>query len=211
MKADVKRSPQGAEKEALEWATEFFRNCKYELKRRNKLETLMSVLDPFLDCYDSPLSKHRTLAEKELASVVEEARKGDAGALELTCNFAGVLIANNKPLPEDLRDFIFEFLCEPSFYLTHRKPGRRSIDQVRRNIRIWAATEHIIRTWNFKATRGREQKMRASATSIVREALETGAGECLGEDAVVDAWKACRSLDDLDLDGVLTSRRREIS
>jgi hypothetical protein len=206
MKADAKRSPQGAEKEALEWATEFFRNCKHEVKPRNKCEALMSVFNPLFDRYDSPLSRHRTLAEKELASLVEKAREGDAGALELTCNFAGVLIANNKPLPEDLRDFTSEFLFDTIAFLKQRKPGRRSIDQVRRNIRIWAATEHIIRTWNFKATRGRAQTRRASATSIVREALEKGAGECLGEDAVVDAWKACRKTRLMP-----SSPRREIS
>jgi hypothetical protein len=129
MKADAK-SP--AQKEALDWAVEFFRNCKDELNG-DKWQAFVWVLYNFLDCYDSPL---RWIAEKELASQVEEARKGDAGALELICYFAGIRIANNEPLPEDVRDFIFEFLCEPNSYLKRRKPGRRSINYVRRNVRI---------------------------------------------------------------------------
>jgi hypothetical protein len=206
MKADAKSL---AEQEALQWAIEFFRDRKDELKgdRRRAIEYFRDAL---LDEYNDPL--HRTQAEKELASKVEWAREGDDVAFQLICNFAGTLIANNEPLPESVRDFISEFLSGPDFYLKRRKPGPNLADLACRDFNIWAATEHIVRTWNFKATRGREQKIRASATSIVREALEKGAGVSLGEDAVIDAWKALRSLDEDDLEAALSGPpRREIS
>jgi hypothetical protein len=202
MKADAK-SP--AEKEALEWAIEFFRGRKDDLKsdRRRAIEYFRDWL---LDDYDDPL--HRTQAEESLVSHVEMAREGDDAAFQLICNFAGIRIANNKPLPENVRDFISEFLSGPDFYLKRRKPGPNLADLVFRDFNIWAATEHIVRTWNFKATRGREQKIRASATSIVREALEKGAGVSLGEDAVIDAWKALRSFGEDELESALSGPPR---
>jgi hypothetical protein len=73
-----------------------------------------------------------------------------------------------------------------------RRPGQSKLDLQSRNVSIWAAVEHIVRTWKIPTTRNQATE-NACATSIVREALEKGAGVKLKEAAVVKVWRNMRS------------------
>jgi hypothetical protein len=217
MKADVRTE---AEKDALQWAVDYFRRCAADLKPgRHGMEEAARGL---LLNYD----RNRADAEKEISDSLLAAWLGHKEASQYMREFAAVLMERERDraaelpgnlfhfvLPENLAHFVVEFLRNPDKprltrddsdpeylawedrlrLLITRKPGPRSGDMTSRNVTIWAAMEHIVKTWKFPATRNEATKgKRASAASIVREALKKGAGVHLSEAAVVKAWNKMR-------------------
>ena len=162
--------------------------------------------------YHSPLAGNQAQAEEDIKHGVEYAWLGNQEASQYMREFAAALMERGDPLPDGLHHFVVEFLRNPNKprwpnkyddekYLAFvdevrsliaRKPGQGSNDLNPRNTCIWAAIEHIVRTWKFPATRNRATTRSASATSIVREAIEKGARLHLTEDAVVKVWRKMR-------------------
>jgi hypothetical protein len=211
MKADTERSPQRAEKEALQWAIEYFRKNADEMTPEGSRR--WALHDMLLGClmrYNDP--RERTEMEKEIDETVDLAWLGSQEHSRYARGFAAALMERGDPLPGKLHHFIVEFLRNPEKpqipphaggeefdalidrVRSHmaRKPGQRAIDLQPRNVSIWAAVEHIVRTWKIPPTRNEATK-NACATSIVREALEKGAGVKLKEAAVVKVWRKMRS------------------
>jgi hypothetical protein len=205
-------SPDDREKEALKWAIEYFRKSADEMTPEGSRRwALHDMLVGLLFLYDSQLPSNRAAAEEDIKHYVEYAWLGNQEASQHMRELAAVLMERGDPLPDGLHHFIVEFLRNPnkprwpsnvdekylSFVdevrsLIARKPGQGSSDLAPRNVTIWAAVEHIVRTWKFPATRNRATTRRASATSIVREAIEKGARLHLIEAAVVKAWRKMR-------------------
>jgi hypothetical protein len=172
----------------------------------------------FLLLYDSKLPDHWAQAEKDIDECTFKAWMGFQEDSQYVREIAAALMERGDPLPERLRYFVEAFLRNPNkpnlsatYIASHdrayiawldglrayiaRRPGRGSSDLVSRNIGIWAAMEHIVKTWKFPATRNEATKdkgKRASAASIVREAIKKGAGVHLSEAAVVKAWNKMR-------------------
>jgi hypothetical protein len=215
MKADAK-TPADREKEALQWAVDHFRNCAADMKPEGSARHAMEdALRGLIWLYDSPIPEKRAAAEEDIKASVKYAWLGNAEDSQYMRELAAMLMERGDQLPEALHNFIVEFLRNPNKpklpfgntderfrawldeirSLIARKPGPSSGVLVSRNIEIWAAMEHIVKTWNIPATRNqatKEKGKRASAASIVREAIEKGADVHLSEAAVVKAWKKMR-------------------
>ena len=172
MKADAQSS---AEKEALEWAIDFFRNCKDDLKGDgSKRAGRELVLQMLIDSWDNS-DAH--------ATKLIEALQGSPRLPE----FAAALIERGDPLPGPLRDFIAAFLREPNKHLKRHR-GSKPIDKFWRDMNIAAAVTFIAGKWGISETRRRNQKSgRSCAASIVKDALATAASIHLSEDKVVKA------------------------
>jgi hypothetical protein len=185
MKADVKPADE-REKEALKWAMNFFRISSADLRRGANFKREQEVrLKWALEVYDMELNAAKTVLSDLIAHDIKFAREGHPGALRHLCSLAAALLKRSDPLPEALRDFIVEFLQNPN---KKTKQPERFYDLLDRDERIGLAIVAIRKTWNFKATRNAATEG-ASAASIVREALERGAGIPLGEKAVNKIWE----------------------
>src|SRR5262245_29003262 len=112
MKADVQSA---AEKEALEWATEFFRKRADEMDPENSaLRGRVDRLSGLLFLYDKPLPGHKAQAEEDIQHFLFHALMGRKEAAQHMRDFAADLIARGDPLPNNgLRGFIVDFLCHP--------------------------------------------------------------------------------------------------
>jgi hypothetical protein len=166
--------------------------------------------------YDSSLPKQRADAKADIIEFLIAAWYGHPESSQYMRMFAAALMERGDPLPDVVLGFIVEFLRNPDkpkwpTYMLEaardargesfidevrsrlaRKPGKHSSNFVTRNIFIWAAIEHIVKTWKFAATRNEATKGRASAASIVREAIKQGAGIHLSEASVVKVWNKMR-------------------
>src|SRR5262245_1878851 len=114
MKADVK--PDVREKAALEWATEFLRNCAPNLKRGSMFHLEGKLrLERVLELYNSKEAKDYCLgvAHRFIAYDIKFAREGHPEALRHICLLAAVLLERGDPLPEPLGKFIAEYLRNP--------------------------------------------------------------------------------------------------
>ena len=124
------------------------------------------------------------------ADYVEIARKGSKLGTKVTLELAAALIERGETLRGPLREFIVEFLRNPKE--PRRGAGRRaSSDLTSRNMWIRYLITTILFRSKFPATRNeatKEGTRRPSASSIVRDALETGAGIHLTEAAINKIW-----------------------
>jgi hypothetical protein len=183
MKADVQPSVS-AEKEALQYATDYFRRYADGLKRNASLfnESFVSLL------LELPSSKLVHPPEYALSLCIESAPQQPRATVVL-CKLAAGLMEREDPLPSKLQKFIVEFLRNPS---TGAKRGRGpdKLALRSRNDLIGFAINRIATTWKFPPTRNDASKgKRACAASIVREALASSAGIPLKEAAINDIWK----------------------
>jgi hypothetical protein len=188
-----------AEQKALEWATDFFRNCASAMtaegSKRRTTEFGVSVL---IRGYDFDAQKSPQELDSIAARLVNKLRGSD-----LLPQFVAALLERGDKLPEPLQDFVIGFLRDARKSLTE-KPGRKKSTLVVRNINIGVAVGYVSARWKFSATRNREQKVsRPCGASIVRAALAVGAGIHLSEDDIVKAWdrfrRGMRAHDEIDL------------
>jgi len=120
-----------------------------------------------------------------IAYDIKFAREGHPEALRHICLLAAVLLERGDPLPEPLGTFIAEYLRNP----IKPKPRERYRELVVRAELIGLSIMTITHDWGFRATRNIEATERASAASIVRQALKKGAGVSLGEKAINKIWE----------------------
>jgi len=175
-----------AERQALQWAIQFFRDCAGELKpegskRHLEKSTITDVLLAVYYVHDyTPEERSKIYLE-----LVELARHRPERMQNLV-QFAATVIERGEPLPKELRGPVAELLRNPPRLKSKPGPGRW--DLARRDVLIFRAIGHVRETWKFELRRnqvpGRRVKQRPSAASIVRDALEVGAGLSLSEAAV---------------------------
>ena len=187
MKADV-RPAADREREALQWAINYFRDCAADLKpdgSRRKFNELNKQLQ--MDWVDSgPENLHG-----ELTVYMDELRRGKDRGLDLF-DLAATLIERGDPLPVPLRAFVADVLRNPK---THRRrPGRKASALDWRNSLITSAVCEIVLRWNLRVTRNPGTTERASAASIVQQAMVEGANYRLGEGDINKICKTCGKL-----------------
>jgi hypothetical protein len=183
MKTDV-QSPADREKEALQWATEFFReyskpgseSAASEDYITNHLLALHYGATPGLTINAPPEQREASILE--ICQGAQATR--DKTLIRGLCRFAGNLLIRGEQLSGPICLFAADFLANPDQW----KPSRsKSHGQLYRNLLIRIAVQTICDRWKFDETRyeGAEHQ---SAASIVREALEKGAGIKLTEKAI---------------------------
>jgi hypothetical protein len=169
MKADVQ--PR-AEKEALEWAIEYFRTRILHLTAAGGGKFAMKAILGNMP----PERREGTL------SVLAERFDvlGDLAAAEILGAVAAMEIAAGRPLIGTLRSFALGRMLHPlekfnransKWEEIKSKPGPSKFDQIARNSYICLAIEHIVDKWGIAATRNPGTN-KHSAASIVRDALE---------------------------------------
>jgi hypothetical protein len=175
-----------AERQALQWAIQFFRDRAGELKlkgsKRRLEEPEMTVLLLAAHYVYDYTPEERSKIYLEL---VDGARNRPERMQNLV-QFAATLIERGEPLPKELRGPVAELLRNPPRLKSKPGPGRW--DLAGRDILIFRAIFHVSETWKFELRRnqvpGRRIERRPCAASIVRDALEVGVGLALSEAAV---------------------------
>jgi hypothetical protein len=180
MKADARPTD---EKEALKWAIDHFSRHRDDLNRRPPAGMPPGSVDACVVAY---LAAYREgdLEFCNMTDLVADARE-DEMSFEILVELTAKLIEAGSPLSETLREFVVGFLRNPM--KVKRRPGPSRLDFQYRDRVIEGAVWHIRDTWKFPATRN-EATERASAASVVRDALEAGAGVNLTEKAVNKIW-----------------------
>jgi hypothetical protein len=178
------------EREALQWAINYFRNCAADLKpdgsQRKFNESTKQMWEDLAD--EGPEALHR-----ELAAYMDELRRGKDYSFELFY-LAATLIERGDPLPVPLRPYIADFLRNPKMQ-TKRRVGRKASALEWRNSYMEDALSQIVLRWNLPATRNPATTERASAASIVQQAMVEGANYRLSESGIN---KMCGGLTDMD-------------
>jgi hypothetical protein len=176
---------QSHEKEALQWAIEYFKghadygSLRPGGRQKEELDNMLRLARQGL-LFDS---------DEQVRDYIELATAGDNSAktllLETVARYA------DWGLPPDywgpLRDYAIKFLRNPE--PSKKRPGRKRSELRQRDNAIFYAAWRINRQWGFSPTRNVLTRNRPSATSIVKEALEEVAVN-LSEDDVVKIWRA---------------------
>jgi hypothetical protein len=109
MKADVQSQ---AEKEALEWATNFFRNCAEELRPKGSKRVAMEFgLGMLLNMYDYEMKNRPEQLDQTMVRLINRLKGSD-----LLPQFVVVLMEEGVPLPAPLRLYAAAFLHEPDTF-----------------------------------------------------------------------------------------------
>jgi hypothetical protein len=185
-----------AEKEALEYATEVFR-LGYSVASRLTRANLVAF--DMIECL--PPNDRDAAIDTQVSRALF---RGDADAVEVLRVLSARRISTGVDLSAPLRLFVEYFLLEPHTKWRvdgegnmvrvgkiKSKPGPAQGINTGRDYMIWMAIAGIVLRWGLPATRNpasREAARRASAASIVRDALEKGANIHMGEDAVNKIW-----------------------
>jgi hypothetical protein len=180
----VKADAQSVEQEALQWATDWFRDCAGTLSVEGSRRFLAaSAVNSFLEAYDRAKdggADDKITVEDYLYELQEEQFTPD-----LRCAAAAALLERNEHLPTSLREFVVDFLRNPK---VKRKAGR-DFNVLRHRNKLIAETIQIIaERWKFHPTRN-DATEGASAASIVRDALAAGAELHLTEAAINKIWR----------------------
>ncbi|HEY6700523.1 MAG TPA: hypothetical protein VI137_06850 [Pseudolabrys sp.] len=192
MKADVKSVAQ-REKEALEWAINYFRDedCAADLEPADDVEVvaLLMARGDYPERFDQFISGVISRAFGKRGPVRWDPRS----TARSLCQLASTLMSKGDPLPKPLEDFIIDFLDDPNLENFPSASGRKKRPNTFRDLRIVRAINHIVGTWKFRATRARRKDPAKglSAASIVKDALEKS-GLHLTEDAVNKIWNGVK-------------------
>ena len=154
MKADV-RPAADREREALQWAINYFRNCAADLKpdgsqrKFNELTTQM-----WMDYADEGI------LHRELAPYMDDLRRGKDCSFELFY-LAAALVERGDPLPAPLRSYIADFLRNPKMKMK-RRPCRKASALEWRNGLMRDVLYQIVLRWNLpqRAIRRRPNALR---------------------------------------------------
>jgi hypothetical protein len=193
MKADV-RPLQSAENRALKWAISFFLDHADALTADGGKASRVRII-----ANASPEEREKSV--RRIANLA--LFYGDLYAIDILRELAAECIAEGKPLTGSLQTFTCLFLKHPfrkwrptgkSVTVGEKiksRPGPRERDLSIRNIIITVVIESIAKEWGFAPTRNTASKdtdVRASAASIVRDALERAVNINLTEAAVNKIW-----------------------
>src|SRR6202035_2162757 len=138
MKAKFARSSKEREKDALEWATNYFRKYAANLTSEGS-KSLRKYWSVFF------FTEMRDNQPQRLDGYANAANPILAGDLH---EFAATLIERGEPLPESWRHRIAEFLRTPSKYQTTKR-GPNGGDLAMRDITIAGKIREIVDKWNF--------------------------------------------------------------
>lgn len=180
MKVDAHPSAS-AENEALEWATEFF---------RERTDDLFKVIGVSKEVTEEHFLFAHQMSLEGYIGYIDKVLREEQNTLAV-CRAAATLIERGERLSKPLGDFVAAFLRDPKKMMTARR-GRKRYALADRDWTIGEAIDHIVGTWKILATRKASSTKRPSATSIVKEALEKGAGLHLSEAEVVTVWNNWR-------------------
>jgi hypothetical protein len=186
MKADA---PRSAEQEALEWAVNKFRWWRDLLTPEGSRQKWHAIQDSRIpSAYEYLMKLGRPEKALELLTFfVVRACEGDGESIRELRILAAALIERGETLPDELRDFIVEYLREPKPE-KKRTPGPARYMEPR-DLQIFSTIFQIVDKWKIPATRN-PATTGSSAASIVRDALEVAADVKLTEDAINKIWKA---------------------
>jgi hypothetical protein len=168
------------EREALEYAVEFFQT------RATSFTTDRGWRHLTAGFVEIALNSREKVKDKFIDDVIEFFRLGATGFFPFLRELAIVMLERGDQLPESLRKLVVEFLRDPEAH-TKRNRGRSSQDLMGRNLEIKFVISQIVKRWKFSPTRNTATE-RASAASIVREALKQSANVRLTEAAINDIW-----------------------
>jgi hypothetical protein len=183
MKADVELADE-REKEALAWASNFFRNCAAEMREKDERRSEEIMLSLVVSSYESSARKQPDQLDEMSAKLVDAFRTTGRGVRTIL-QFAAVLIERGDRLPAPLASFVVEFLREPNKLRSQRGPKRL----LARDLNIGGAVMYVVGKWKFSATRNREQTVRPCGASIISLALAKGARIHLSEQDIVKIWR----------------------
>jgi hypothetical protein len=181
----VKAEAQSVEREALQWATDWFRDRASFLSAEGSRRYLVaSAVNSFLAAYDTAKYSIKT-DEKIYVEDLLHNFKEEHFSPDLRCEVAAALLERNERLPSSLREFVVDYLRNPKI---KRKAGRDFYDLKLRNELIAHTINIISERWKFHPTRN-DATEDASAASIVRHALAAGAELHLTEAAIHKVWR----------------------
>ena len=125
MKADVKPS---AEKEALEWAIEFFREHSEDLKPHGETALDFAVAERIW--HNDPKALEEYINRRVLSVLAYTGPKAAevrrhhgkpkwnvASSARGLCMYAALLMHRGAPLPDSLRDFVVRLLTNPDVFM----------------------------------------------------------------------------------------------
>src|SRR5262249_48479090 len=182
-----------AEQEALQWATEFFRERGSEMTPEG---SAFMAYDPdtLIEMYDNREDNRREFdiyLGRLLWLSLTSGIHGEAARCEIA-ELVAEIIERGEPLPKPLKSWIVRFLRRDDIFYPRKNPGPDATLLAHRDVCIHEAAEHIAKTWSFDLTRNVATD-RASAASIVREGLRDGAGINLTEKAINKICAQARS------------------
>jgi hypothetical protein len=181
----VKAAAQSVEREALQWAADWFRDRASVLSAEGSRGFLVAgAVNSFLAAYDNAKYSIKT-DEKILVEDLLHAFEEEHFTPDLRCKVAAALLERNEQLPSSLREFVVDYLRNPK---VNRKAGRDFFDLKLRNTLIADTICIISERWKFHPTRN-DATEDASAASIVRDALAGGADLRLTEAAINKIWR----------------------
>ena len=184
-----------AERKALLWATDYFRDYKPRDKKQEKQaaeEWRSLVIRRYDACRgDQALAGLvSALAGTGGIRALEREDAQERGIRQLRTYVASKLEQGNH-LPKPLADFAAVFLREPRDF-TKASGRKRDPDKLRLDMLMVAAVFYIEGAWGLKPTRNiatRDMGTRTCAASIVKVALKTGAGIRVTESRIAAAWR----------------------
>lgn len=192
-----------AERKALLWATDYFRDYKPRDKKQEKQaaeEWRSLVIRRYDACrHDEDIADlvsaltgtgHDQLSFSP--TIIKALRQsGPAGGFPELRNYVACKLEQGVRLPKSLAEFAAAFLRDPRDFTkaSGRKPNSHKfgLDMV-----TVLAMRHITETWGLKPTRNvatRDMGTRTCAASIVKVALKTGAGIRVTESRIAAAWR----------------------
>jgi hypothetical protein len=169
------RPSADAERDALAWATNVFREKRAELEKGYIEAHLGEAKDELIELHDR---SSRNGTDPFLPLVA-------GGPFpELLRDISATLLERDKQLPPELVGFAATSLREPS---RPERPGPKERDLIARDMVIGSTVRFVKGKWGFKRTRSRFNTRDACAVSIVRKALQDAVNLNLSEADIIRA------------------------
>jgi hypothetical protein len=173
------------ERQALDWAIQFFRDRVHELTTEGSKQSLHDAVTGVLLDAHYVYDYTREERGKIYTQLVDGAQHGNSFAVQQLLKFAATLIEKGEPLPEEMRGAVAELLRNPPKVKNKRGPGPFTLKA--RDSAIIEAITHINETWKFPITRNHYSKG-PSAASIVHDAIHSVIRINLSERGINSIW-----------------------
>jgi hypothetical protein len=184
MSADIVTADElTGESAALQWAIDFFRKNAEKMTRGKQVWEALMV---------DAIQLTQIMLRKDdgtMTEYIEEARASGAGYL--LAQAAAILIESGEELSKPMRDFVIDFLKNPSNGRGARGRGPSQKALFGRDLVIGAAVGFIAQEYGFPRTRNRATNYPCAA-SIVQRALAESIKLHVSESNVVRTWDRFR-------------------